>query len=69
MAAVRSPSGAEAVWSEQKVPKPAGALAAPEERKQPRRLPLRGGFTRTRMNRPETIPPAKLPMSVPSWTK
>lgn len=43
--------------------------AAPEERKQPRHLPLRGGFTRRRMNRPETIPPANLLLSAPSWTK
>lgn len=43
-------------------------LAAPEERKQPRRLPLRGGFTR-RMNRPETISPVKLLLSASSWIK
>lgn len=48
---------------------PSRCLAATEERKQPRRLPLRGGFTRRGMNRPEAIPPANLLLSAPSWTK
>ena len=63
------PAETEAVWSEQKAPAASRCPEAPEERKQSRRLPLRGGFTRRRMNRPETIPPATLLLSAPRWTE
>lgn len=63
------PVGTEAVWREQKAPAASRCPEAPEERKQSRRLTLRGGFTRRRMNRPETIPPASLLLSAPRWTE